>query len=90
MHRRNSGKQILEWWETTEQGALWLAQEFPIVVTTDIADCYPSIYTHSIAWALHGMQFAKCHKQDNLLGNNIDKKFKICSVDKLMEFLKVL
>ena len=21
-HRRNSGKQILEWWETTEQGAL--------------------------------------------------------------------
>lgn len=64
MHRKNSGKQILEWWETTEQGALWLAQEFPMIVTTDIADCYPSIYTYSIAWALHGMQFAKCHKQD--------------------------
>ena len=75
MHRRNSGKQILEWWETTEQGALGLAQEFPIVVTTDIADCYPSIYTHSIVWALHGRKLAKCHKQDkNLLGNNIDKK----------------
>ncbi len=75
MHKRNSGKQILEWWETTEQGALGLAQEFPIVVTTDIADCYPSIYTHSIVWALHGRKFAKCHKQDkNLLGNNIDKK----------------
>lgn len=75
LHKRNTGKQILEWWEKTEQGAIALAQEFPIIVTTDITDCYPSIYTHSISWALHGKFFAKQNKQNtSLLGNNIDKK----------------
>lgn len=74
-YRRNSGKQILEWWEKTELGAVALAQEFPIVVTTDIADYYPSIYTHSLSWALHGIQVAKSNKNNNqLLGNIIDKK----------------
>lgn len=74
-YRRSSGKQILEWWEKTELGAVALAQEFPIVVTTDIADCYPSIYTHSLSWALHGNIIAKSKKNDNqLLGNVIDKK----------------
>lgn len=74
-YRRNSGKQILEWWEKTELGAVALAQEFPIVVTTDIADYYPSIYTHSLSWALHGIHIAKSNKNDKqLLGNIIDKK----------------
>lgn len=74
-YRRSSGKQILEWWEKTELGAVALAQEFPIVVTTDIADCYPSIYTHSLSWALHGIGIAKKNKNDNrLLGNIINKK----------------
>lgn len=75
IYRRNSGKQILEWWEKTELGAVGLAQEFPIVVTTDITDCYPSIYTHSLSWALHGTYIAKKNKNNSqLLGNIIDKK----------------
>lgn len=74
-YKRNSGRQILEWWEKIELGAVGLAQEFPIVVTTDIADCYPSIYTHSLSWALHGFAIAKNKKRDKqLLGNIIDKK----------------
>ncbi|MBD5417811.1 MAG: RNA-directed DNA polymerase [Desulfovibrio sp.] len=73
--KKNSAKQILEWWETTEQGALGYAQNFPILVTSDISDCYPSIYTHSISWAMHGKKYAKDNRMDtNLLGNKIDKK----------------
>ena len=44
------------------------------MIETDITDCYGSIYTHSIAWAVHGRELAK-EKRDNsaLLGNTIDK-----------------
>lgn len=38
MNKKNSGKQILECRKTTEQGALGLAQKFPMVVTTDIRE----------------------------------------------------
>ena len=43
-------------------------------VTADIATCFPSIYTHSIPWALHGKEAAK--KSDNLIdlaGNLLDR-----------------
>lgn len=67
--------QILEWWEKTEQMSLSLANEYLMVVTTDIADCYPSIYTHTISWSLYGLNKAKrCKNDSNLLGNKIDKK----------------
>lgn len=33
------------------------------LVKTDISTCFPSIYTHSIPWALVGKQFAKEHSQ---------------------------
>ena len=29
------------------------------IVHTDISTCFPSIYTHSIPWALHGVNKAK-------------------------------
>lgn len=31
----------------------------PFVLKTDIAQCFPSIYTHSIAWAAHGIEESK-------------------------------
>ncbi len=41
---------------------------------TDIANFYPSIYTHSIAWALHTKDMAKKGRNDRLLlGNKIDR-----------------
>ena len=40
---------------------------------TDIINCYSSIYTHTISWALYGEEFAKDHKDDKtLLGYKID------------------
>ncbi|MEP4165117.1 RNA-directed DNA polymerase [Maricaulis sp.] len=31
----------------------------PFVLKADIAQCFPSLYTHSIAWAAHGIEAAK-------------------------------
>ena len=39
---------------------------------TDIADCYGSLYTHSIAWAIETIDTAKKQRDSNLLGNKID------------------
>jgi hypothetical protein len=42
------------------------------VLQTDISRFYDSIYTHSIAWALHTKAMAKANRGLNLLGNRID------------------
>ncbi len=44
------------------------------VVHADISTCFPSIYTHSIPWALHGKRKAKTSRGDlSLAGNVLDK-----------------
>ena len=43
---------------------------------TDITRCYPSIYTHSIPWALHTKKVAKKNTKNSLFGNLIDKKLR--------------
>lgn len=42
------------------------------IVHTDIANFYPSIYTHAIAWALVGFETAKCNTDQNEWFNQID------------------
>ncbi|MBA2453521.1 MAG: RNA-directed DNA polymerase [Chloroflexia bacterium] len=69
-------EQILQWWQDTEQPSIELALDYEYVVHVDIADCYSDIYTHSIAWAIHGKDFMKDHKNRNdksLIGNVIDR-----------------
>jgi hypothetical protein len=47
------------------------------VLQADIAQFYPSIYTHSIAWAAHTKEVAKKLISDpNLFGNILDKEFR--------------
>ena len=44
------------------------------VVKADIATCFPSVYTHSIPWALHGLDVAKKSTGlGKLYGNLLDK-----------------
>lgn len=45
---------------------------------TDISWFYPTIYTHTIPWALHGKNVAKNDKSDNLFGNTLDKNMRNC------------
>ncbi|HTF70880.1 MAG TPA: RNA-directed DNA polymerase [Edaphobacter sp.] len=42
------------------------------LLKTDIARFYPSIYTHSIPWALHGKTAARSDKKYSLIGNRLD------------------
>jgi len=43
------------------------------VVKADISNCFPSIYTHSIPWALVGKEKAKQNQKDTEWFNQIDK-----------------
>ena len=44
------------------------------VVHADVSTCFPSIYTHSIPWAMHGRKKAKKARGDlSLAGNILDK-----------------
>lgn len=64
---------ILRWWSEFEQRTISLSLEYKYMASTDITNCYPSIYTHSISWALHKKEFAKEHRKKGILGNDIDQ-----------------
>lgn len=66
--------QILSWWQENEQESISLSLDYKYMSETDISDCYPSIYTHSIAWAIEGKEEAKEDAGNmSLLGNQVDK-----------------
>jgi len=77
-NKSQKGKSIFNWWQQIEQQSLELALDFDCFMNTDIADCYPSIYTHSIPWALHGEKVIKTNflfpstPKKTFLGNGID------------------
>lgn len=48
------------------------------LLRADISRFYPSIYTHSIPWALHSKEYSKKHKFDPILGNQLDKLVQAC------------
>ncbi|MCF8054570.1 MAG: RNA-directed DNA polymerase [Deltaproteobacteria bacterium] len=72
-HQQDVATTIRNWWERVEQRSLTYSMEFSHLIHTDVSNCYGSLYTHSIAWALHGMAEAKGKRHTNaLLGNSID------------------
>lgn len=71
---KNQAEQVSIWWKEIEQKSIELSLSYDHVIHTDISACYESIYTHSIAWALHDKKYAKSKKYDySLIGNEIDK-----------------
>lgn len=65
---------IPAWWESYEQASIEMGLKYRYIFITDITDCYGSIYTHAISWALLGKNVAKQKRQDkNILGNIIDR-----------------
>ncbi|OAV71632.1 Reverse transcriptase (RNA-dependent DNA polymerase) [Bacteroidales bacterium Barb4] len=63
---------IMNWWTDFEQKSIELSIQYSYMLQTDITDCYGSIYTHSIAWALYGIEEAKENHCKTLIGNCID------------------
>ena len=71
--QKDLAAQILNWWQGIEQASIELALEYHYVFHADITDCYGAIYTHSIAWAVHGKTVGKQNRTDKtLIGNVID------------------
>ena len=72
-HQTDVATQIRGWWQNVEQRSLTYSLEYSRLLHTDVVDCYGSLYTHSISWALHGLDAAKENKGKNsLIGNKID------------------
>ena len=73
-----SGRLIYEFIGMIDADLASEAYKYRYIVKADIKSFYPSIYTHSIAWAIHGKKSIR--KPENmynykLLGNRLDKLF---------------
>ena len=69
-------KTIINWWSRVEQQSIELSLQYKYLFITDITNCYGSIYTHSIAWAMMGKDEAKRQRGNHsLLGNKLDIAF---------------
>lgn len=76
---------IINWWQHIEQQSLELSLDFDCVLNTDITDCYGSIYTHTIPWALHG---EKVIKDDFLHPSTPKKKYFGNSIDTAIQSMQ--
>lgn len=96
----DKAEQVRNWWQRIEQRSLVYSLEYTHILHTDVTDCYGSLYTHSIAWALHGHDEAKKNKGDSsMIGNKIDSHLQasrygqtngICQGSVLMDFVAEL
>ena len=78
--RKQKAAQILQWVNKIEKQSLALSLEYKFLYHTDISDCYGSIYTHSISWAIHSKKLAKNKREfGDLFGNKIDHHFQSMS-----------
>lgn len=72
--------QVKSWWEKIEQKSLEMSLEYEYIFSTDISDCYGSIYTHSLEWALSDKSIQEIKsllnsgKKINNIGSEIDTK----------------
>ena len=77
-----AGRMIYEWIEMAEDDLVEEAYRYKYLVRADVKNFYPSVYTHSIAWALHSR--VRIRKDRNrydfsYLGNRLDKLFQNAS-----------
>jgi len=49
-----------------------------VLLRTDISRYYPTIYTHSLPWAIHTKAFAKTNRQNVHYGNLLDECMRNC------------
>jgi hypothetical protein len=72
-NQSDQAAQVRSWWQSVEQRSIIYSLEFSHLLHTDVTDCYGSLYTHSIPWALHGFRLVKERRRDNSrIGDQID------------------
>ncbi|WP_027849442.1 RNA-directed DNA polymerase [Marinospirillum minutulum] len=70
---KDRAEQVSQWWQEVELKSVEYSLDYEYLYEADIADCYGSFYTHSIAWAVESKSVAKIERSRNNLGNYIDK-----------------
>jgi hypothetical protein len=71
----DTATQVMNWLQKVEQQSVTYSLEYNHILHTDVTDCYGALYTHSISWALHGLEKAKDKNKKgykSLIGNEID------------------
>ena len=68
-----SGRMIYEWIAMAEKDLVAEAHSYNYIVRSDITNYYNSVYTHSIAWAIHSQESSFNDKDNSLFGNKIDR-----------------
>jgi hypothetical protein len=74
--KHEDGRVIIMEYDDREQNELWhIEQSFSkkFGIRSDIANFFPSVYTHSIGWAAVGPIVAKKFKDNNIWYNELDK-----------------
>lgn len=84
MGELRSGRMIYEFISMTDDALATVAYRFTHIVKADIKNFYPSVYTHSLAWAIHGKRSIRYGKRGNrhdlkLIGNRLDKLFQMAN-----------
>jgi len=55
-------------------------ERYPFFASLDVSNCFPNIYTHSIAWATKGKEYSKTLAANNAfssISDDLDKAFQI-------------
>jgi len=72
-NQSQKASQIGEWFKEVERESVKLSLSYEYYYQTDISNCYGSIYTHSVSWAIHNREVCKNNRKFNqLLGNKLD------------------
>lgn len=83
MGELRSGRMIYEFISMTDDALATVAYKYTHIVKADIKNFYPSIYTHSLAWAIHGKRSIRVGGKGK---NRYDQKFVGNRLDKLFRF----
>jgi hypothetical protein len=73
-----SGRMIYEFLAMAENDLASIAYRYSVMVKTDVKNFYPSLYTHSIPWALHQKTIIRAggnRSDPAFFGNRLDKLF---------------
>ena len=80
-----SGRMIYEFIAMTDDALATVAYKYTHIVKADIKNFYPSVYTHSLAWAIHGKHTiregnkGKNRRDLKFVGNRLDKLFQMAN-----------
>ena len=78
--KKDKPEQILSWWEKVEKQSIKMSLDYEYLTHIDISNCYGSIYTHSISWAIHDRIESKKNRwKKNFIGNIIDEHLRAIS-----------